>query len=309
MIDSPVFLVGAERSGTTLLRLMLSHHPQMSFDSESEYLVDAMPPSGLPSREAFVRNLQQDRGFNYKGRTIRPDLDVVGLANDIVAQKAAGRPVKVYGATVHRHFDTLLRIWPDARFIHLVRDGRDVAESTIPMGWSGNMYAGIGRWIEAEELWAGMAKQLPADRHMTLTYEALVTDPVGELTRICRFVGLDYDPAMMSYDKSSTYSKPNTASIAKWKSLPRAKVAPAESRAADWLTKHGYELSGPVRQPGASGKLFYKLHDRWARMRFSQRRLGIGLWVERLIANRIGGAKWRDRVRLAEQAIHNRHLK
>jgi hypothetical protein len=44
-------------------------------------------------------------------------------------------------------------------------------------------------------------------------------------------------------------------------------------------------------------------------MRFSQRRLGIGLWVERLIANRIGGAKWRDRVRLAEQAIHNRHLK
>jgi hypothetical protein len=309
MIESPVFLVGAERSGTTLLRLMISHHPLISFDSESEYLVDAMPSTGLPTRDAFVQNLKEDRGFEYKKRIIRPDLDVVALANDVVAQKAGDRKVAVYGATVHRHFDKLLRIWPNARFIHLVRDGRDVAESTIPMGWSGNMYTGIGRWLEAEELWAKMAEHLPADRHLTLTYEALVTDPVAELTRICRFVGLAYDPAMLSYDESSTYSKPNTSSIAKWKSLSRSKVAPAESRAAAWLIKHGYELSGPVRQPGSAGRLYYKLHDRWGRMRFAQRRLTFSLWLERLIAKRIGGETWRERVRQRERAIINRHLK
>jgi hypothetical protein len=310
MIVSPVFLVGAERSGTTLLRLMLSHHPQISFDNESEYLVDPMPPAaGLPSLEDFVRHLKRSRSFELKKGVIRPDLDVVELANDIVAQKAGGRQVKVYGATVHRHFDRLLRIWPEARFLHLVRDGRDVAESTIPMGWSGNMYVGIGRWLEAEDLWGRMAAHLPADRHITVYYEALVTDPVGELTKICHFMGVDFDQAMLGYDKSSTYSKPNTASIAKWRSLPRSKVAPAESRAADFLTKHNYPLSGPISVPGAMSKLYYKLHDRWGRMRFGQRQLGFTLWLERLIARRIGGTKWRESVRQRERAIVNRHLK
>lgn len=308
MIDSPVFLVGAERSGTTLLRLMLSHHPQMSFDSESEYLVNAMPPVGLPSREAFVRHLQQDRVFQYKKREIRPDLDVTELANDILAQKAGGRQVEVYGGTVHMHFDRLLRIWPNARFIHLVRDGRDVAASTIPMGWCGNMYIGISRWLEAEELWDGLVQALPATRHMTLTYEALVTAPVSELTRICRFVGLDYDPAMLSYDANSTYSKPNSRSLDKWKSLPRREVAAAESRGAAWLVRHGYELSGPVQAPGPLTKFYYSVHDRWGRMRFSQNRLSFRLWLERLIATRIGGTKWRDSVRQRERAIINRHL-
>lgn len=309
MIESPIFLVGSERSGTTLLRLMLSHHPEMSFDSESEYLVNPMPPVGLPSREAFVRYLQQDRGFNHKKREIRPDLDVIALANDIVAQKAGDRKVKVYGATVHKHFDKLLRIWPDARFIHLVRDGRDVASSTIPMGWAGNLYTGMQRWLDAEELWAGLAGQLPPDRHMTLTYEALVTDPEKELTRICHFAGIDYSPAMLSYDKSSTYSRPNTRSLTKWKTLPRSQVTHAESRAATWLTLHGYELSGPIQAPGALWKLYYKMQDRWERMRYAQRQLSFSLWLERLIAKRIGGEKWRESIRLREHAIINRLLK
>ena len=106
------------------------------------------------------------------------------------------------------------------RFVHLVRDGRDVGQSTIPMGWAGNLYSGIRIWVEAEELWAKLEERLPDDRHMTLSYEGLVSDPVGELTRICHFVGIEYDPAMLSYDKSSTYSKPSTSGIAKWKSLP-----------------------------------------------------------------------------------------
>jgi len=309
VIDSPVFLVGAERSGTTLLRLMLSHHPQMSFDSESEYLVDAMPPSGLPAREDFVRFLQNDRVFQYKRRAIDAELDVIGLANDIVMQKADGKQVAVYGATVHRDFDRLLRIWPDARFIHLVRDGRDVGQSTIPMGWAGNLYSGIRMWVEAEQLWAKLVEGLPADRHMTLSYEGLVSDPVRELTRICHFVGIDYDPAMLSYDKSSTYSKPSTSGIAKWKSLPASAVAAAESRAAIWLTRNGYELSGPVRPVGSLKKYYYKIDDRWRRMRFAQRRLSFSLWMERLIATRIGSQKWRDSVRQREHAVINRHLK
>jgi len=309
MIDSPVFLVGAERSGTTLLRLMLSHHPRISFDNESEYLVDSIGPGGaLPSREAFVARLLQTRNFLLKRREIKPDFDFVGLANDITEQAAKGKDAAVYGATVHRHFDRLLAIWPNARFIHLVRDGRDVAQSTIPMGWAGNMYEGIKLWVEAEELWSKLAEQLSPDRHMTLSYEGLVANPEAELTRICDFVGLPYDDVMLSYDQGSSYSKPNLRSVAKWKTLPAATVMAAESRAAYWLKKNGYELSAPVRQPGQSAKLYYKLHDRWGRMRFAQKRLTMSLWLERLIAKRIGSAGWRESVRRREHEIINRHL-
>jgi hypothetical protein len=122
-------------------------------------------------------------------------------------------------------------------------------------------------------------------------------------------VGLDFDPAMLSYDSSSTYSKPNTRSVAKWKSKPRSWVAPAESRAAAWLTAHGYELSGPIEHPGSLAKLYFRLQDRWSRMRFAQNQLSFSLWLERLIAKRIGSEKWRDSVRLREHSVINRHLK
>jgi hypothetical protein len=113
---------------------------------------------------------------------------------------------------------------------------------------------------------------------------------------------------MLTYDQSSSYSKPNLRSVAKWKTLPPSTVAAAESRAADWLTKNGYELSAPVQQPGQTAKLYYKLHDRWGRMRFAQKRLTMSLWLERLIAKRIGSASWRESVRRREHEIVNRSL-
>ena len=309
-MDRPVFLVGAERSGTTLLRLMLSHHPKIAFDNEAEYLVHLVKPDGtLPSREAFVDYLSNARGFLLKKREIRDGLDFVGLANDLTEQTAKGRDVAVYGATVHRHFDRLLWIWPDARFIHLVRDGRDVGLSTIPMGWAGNLYCGMDRWIEAEQIWSGIADKISADRHMTLTYEALIEDPERELTAICRFLGLDYDAAMLDYDRTSTYSKPSANSIGKWQSLDPAAVAAAESRAAPWLIQNGYTLSAPVRAPGKVKRTYYQLHNRWARMRFSQKRLTMRLWLERLVANRLGGKAWRVSVLRREDEIINRHIK
>jgi len=310
MIDRPVFLVGAERSGTTLLRLMLSHHPRISFASESEYLVRDVKDDGtLPSREVFAATLMRDRGFINQKRQIQPDLDVIGLANDVVRQAAHGREVAVYGATVHHHFNRLRYIWPEARYIHLVRDGRDVALSAIPMGWAGNLYHGIDRWIEAEAIWERMERELPSDRYIVVKFEDLISDAVRELTRICHFVGLDYDPGMLAYDKSSTYSKPSASNKQKWTGLDPRLIAETESRAEHWLTRNGYALSGEPRRPGAARKAYYRLHDRWVKMRFAQKRLTLGLWLERLVAYRIGGKKWREKVRLAEHAVINRHIK
>src|SRR5262249_54027367 len=120
MLHDPVFLVGSERSGTTLLRLMLDHHPAIAFHSEFEYAVAKMDnPAEWPCLDEYCRYLTSDRIFNGDGFLIDRSLSYPALIDSFLCQKrdAAGKPI--VGATVHLDFDRLMRIWPQARFIHL----------------------------------------------------------------------------------------------------------------------------------------------------------------------------------------------
>ena len=143
MIGSPVFLVAAERSGTTMLRLMLSTI-RRSPGAATGYAVNLMPESGgWPDLAAYREFLLTNRIFRLgHGFEIDPNLSYPELVNSFLEQlqRRTGKPI--VGALVHRHFDRLLRIWPDARFIHLIRDGRDVARSCIGMGWAGSVWTG-----------------------------------------------------------------------------------------------------------------------------------------------------------------------
>ena len=167
------------------------------------------------------------------------------------------------GATVHRHFDRLLKIWPNARFIHLIRDGRDVARSCIGMGWSGNVWTGVERWLEAESLWNELKPKISADQYTEVNYEDLITQPAEVLTEICQFIGLEYDKAMLNYDQDTTYSKPDPKLIQQWrKKLSEEEIRLVESRASDLLVSRGYELSGlPSLQLTASMRRNLKLQD------------------------------------------------
>jgi len=62
--------------------------------------------------------------------------------NSFLVQKRELESKQFVGATVHRKFDKLLMIWPDAKFIHVVRDPRDVARSVVKMGRVGHVYYG-----------------------------------------------------------------------------------------------------------------------------------------------------------------------
>ncbi|MEQ9237509.1 sulfotransferase family protein [Coleofasciculus sp. E2-BRE-01] len=125
-VDKPIFLVGAERSGTTVLRLMLDHHPQIAWCYEFEYVVDQISDNGdFPQLEAYYEWLETHRIFQSTGFEIDRSLSYPQLANSFLCQRCqrldrTGKPL--VGATVHRHFDRLLQIWPNARFIHVPYD-------------------------------------------------------------------------------------------------------------------------------------------------------------------------------------------
>ena len=94
--------------------------------------------------------------FLPHGLAIDRGLDYPRLAQSFVAQYCARSGKPIHGATCHKHFDRLLRIWPRARFVHIVRDGRDVARSCIGMGWAGNVWHGSERWIAAGPAYEGV---------------------------------------------------------------------------------------------------------------------------------------------------------
>ncbi len=201
----PLFLVGSERSGTTALRLMLNHHPKIGWLNEFEYAVDQLTdPSAWPDMKMYHDWLRTHRIFQATKLQIPPELDYPALIKSFLEQSRRSFERPFMGANVHRNFDRLLRIWPDAKFLHIVRDPRDVARSCIGMGWAGNVWRGIDRWIEAENTWQELQGQLQKDAYLEFRFEDVIQRPEEALAAICAFIGVEYREQMLTYHADTT---------------------------------------------------------------------------------------------------------
>jgi hypothetical protein len=124
-------------------------------------------------------------------------------------------------------------LFPNTKFIHIIRDGRDVAQSVLKMDWGPNDI------IEAAEWWRDhvrlgrcMGKMLPPDRYMEIRYEDLVLDTENNLRRICDFLGLPYAVEMLNYYKNSESLIPAERSSQHY----NADAPPMASRTYAWKT-------------------------------------------------------------------------
>ena len=96
-----------------------------------------------------------------------------------------------------QHAALLFELFPSAKLIHLVRDGRAVIASVLPIDWGPNTTRDATRWW-IERLAFGLAAEHKwPERVLRVRYEDLIRDPVAELGHICRFTGLTYDPSML----------------------------------------------------------------------------------------------------------------
>ncbi len=290
MSSLPVFLVGAERSGTTMLRLMLDHHPQIAWLNEFEYAVDRISAEGVfPQIEEYAQWLEQHRIFKATKFHVNVALTYPDLIKDFLQQrgKLAGKPI--VGATVHRHFDRLLTMFPDARFIHLVRDPRDVAPSVIKMGWAGNVYAACRWWIEAEQCWDLVADKVGQDRFVQIRYEDLLANPEQELAKACGLIGVAYDDAMLEYHTDTSYKRPDASAAQRWKkTLSKGKVALIEQRCAEILTDRGYVcVSQKIKPPSFVFRKYLSIQNRLLRTKHRIGKYGFGIWAYAMIAKRV----------------------
>ena len=167
------------------------------------------------------------------------------------------------------HLGLLERLFPDARYVHLVRDGRDAALSflAMPKGIVTETWAhprdaaGFAcQWRREVAAARELGRRAGPGRYLELRYEELVTDPAGRLRAICDFADLPWNPGMLDYDGAVDLSaKPHQQSLARrptpglrsWREqLAPADVERFERVAGDLLADLGYETS---RRPDARG--------------------------------------------------------
>jgi hypothetical protein len=164
---------------------------------------------------------------------------------------------------------TMLRLFPEVRFIHLVRDGRAVAASLLPLDWGPNNV------MHAAEFWmarcaAGLSAELQlTDRVLRIRYEDLVTDPEAILRRISDFAGLEYEPAMAQAGghQPSRYNErqhrlvghaPDFSRVHSWQdSLTQREIEIFEAEAGEFLETLGYRSRYGIRaRPAAPTEVF-----------------------------------------------------
>ncbi|MGL5080469.1 MAG: sulfotransferase family protein [Microcoleaceae cyanobacterium] len=312
LVPEPIFLVGAERSGTTVLRLMLKHHSKIAWCNEFEYAVDQVShPGKWPDLNQYYDWLETHRVFRATGFSLDHTLTYPELVNSFLYQKRESENKPIIGATVHRHFDRVLQIWPDARFIHLIRDPRDVARSCIGMGWAGNVWTGVERWLEAETLWEELQQHLPEQRYVEITYEGLIAEPSQVLTQLCEFIGVAYEPEMLDYTQTSNYTVPDPKYIGQWRrKLSEHEIQLVESRASHLLESRGYELSGlPALEVTSSLEKRLRLQDWWGKVQGRVERLGWPLVIEDFLTRKFGSKERQKQVTLRINAVFQSRLK
>lgn len=313
--DDLVFVFGALRSGTTVFRLMLDSHPKLANPGEMDFLFDFLvEDSAAPGGWRYdLEGLERSWIFRQTDLKIDPDAQgLEQLANfmtQLRAQQAEGEEVLMIN--LHRHADRLLAVLPDVKVIHILRDPRAVARSSIAMGWAGTLFHGVDHWIKTEQDWDRAAPATSEEQVYTLTYEGLFEDTESRLKEVCEFAGVPYSEKMLSYHETSTYAAPDKSLTETWRRKCDPKhVAELETKAAALMQARGYELTvNPPRPIPAPRAVQLWLQNKIGIWQFGSKRFGFGTILAERISRWAGLETIHRRIRLRMDDIIVQNLK
>lgn len=311
---APVFLVGALRSGTTLLRLMLNSHADLAIPFEFDFAVDSIADGGdFPDVDDYLEYLSSHRIFLATGLKSNRNLPYPELVQSYLAQAQKRANTALVGATIHRHFEHLPSIWPNARFIHLIRDGRDVSRSVVRMGWAGNSYIAADVWLDAERSWDRLRAKLPENQYHEVRFEDLVQTPEPILEGVCDFLGLEYDPEMLTYSRRSSYPPPDAREAAGWRrsDSARREAKLSEVKLAAMLRARGYgSAEEPLPELSRYEQTWLKFDSRARSFAFRARRMGPKLMAMDIATRRLPVPRdLRKKVQHQINAVELRYLR
>lgn len=214
-IEDTIIIIGVPRSGTTLLRVLLGGHSQIAALPETPWVTGSQE---IPSLRQFLRDLEAfpanpvDSIPEVTNDTmLRAARDFFEGVVEPVIQASGKERLLIKTPDDIKYLDFLVAFFKGAKFLHITRDGRDVALSTVKgrkdlLGATladyglNNMPNAMRRWSE----WESLIQEEFADDSTSiihLKYEDLVLNSEVELKRICEFLELEYEATLVDYGK------------------------------------------------------------------------------------------------------------
>ncbi len=286
----PIFIIGNPRSGTTLFRLMLTSHPAIVIPPECGFAIwwqkkyhDWTADCAASARAGeFIADLFSSKKietWNLESKNLLAQIQAV-RPNDYSALVSL---VYEFYAASHkpgfqrwgdknnfhiRHIPDLHALFPQAQFLHITRDGRDVAcsyrqlgEAKITSAYAPKLARDITviaeEWKSNLEAVDAAFQSLPVAQKMEIRYEDLVQQTEKTLRAVCAFLGEPYDSQMLNYHqlnrehalepaeflqwKAKTLEAPDASALGKFRTqLTAEEISAFENVAADQLRKHLY---------------------------------------------------------------------
>ena len=250
---TPFFIIGSGRSGNTLLRSILSGNSDISIPPESYRIPFAIKKFHIFNNRNWedivsqvLKEFEDCKEFytwEINIKDVQKRLENIedskrtlsNIFDELFCTYAEKHSVgsKMWGDKTPMntlYLDWIGTVFPHSKFIHIIRDGRDVASSYLKMERYDTILEAANRWINSIELAQSFGSKIK-ENYMEIRYEDLVINTESEIQRICNFLNTQYDSAMLDHtnqveklgdtDKShhSNLSKPiSSESIGKWKS-------------------------------------------------------------------------------------------
>jgi hypothetical protein len=260
------------RSGTTLLGNIVDRHPDISIFVESFFIpryyytqLAFWPLTREQNRVRLAQAIATEprslvNALEVDARQVArvADPSVSSVLDHVMSRWAADRGAPRWGDKSPGYLtklDALRKLFPDARYVHIYRDGRDVMLSVRSLerwtGWDTNAARIARSWERALAKARAFGRRHP-DRYLEVRYENLIRDPGSVVPRVAEFAGLDFDVSMLEVTEArdlnpalSTWNGPNNAinpdNAAKWRTkAPPEDVATFEYVAGSRLREFGY---------------------------------------------------------------------
>jgi hypothetical protein len=217
----PFFIIGAARSGNTLLRAMLASHSAVAIPPESfvlPYLVDRWDRINfLPWEDLtklVIATFESHPAFHTWGTDLLPvhqwalalgkkDRSLAAVVDLIYRRYSTerfpgagswGDKTPLNTENVH----SIERLFPGARYIHILRDGRDAVSSGVAAGlYDGDVARVSHMWLLRVRSARKLGRRLHASRYVEIRYEELVRHPRPALERVCQYLGLAFEEGML----------------------------------------------------------------------------------------------------------------
>jgi len=285
--NAPIFIVGCPRSGTTLLRDLLRSHPRLTFPPESHFIPSFDHGYGDPASVGEARQLAaRILALRWVWRWRLP------LTPDDFVDDRSFRAmlVRLYDAwarkegkarwgdkTPHyvRAVPVLLRLFPEARVIHTIRDGRDVALSWLASRLEPrNLFTAAGAWRDFVSDGRAAGRAAPPGAYLEVRYERLITHLEPVMREVCAFIEEPFDAAVLRPNRLGPLPPAGArrptrvsetdvvdANHGKWRTMmSRRDRALFETVAGDLLADLGYEVEGMTRRISAAERAWWRGH-------------------------------------------------